>query len=97
MKVKNIKTGDNYPAPTDSCSSWLEHWEKEINKKAGWCRCCRTKKDHADLVGGHVIRTDSSDKSWYITPLCKSCNSTTNEKEFEVSADDLVKVTIEHK
>ena len=34
---------------------------------------------NSDLVGAHVQKANSSDKSWYITPLCKACNQRTDE------------------
>jgi hypothetical protein len=34
-----------------------------------------------DLVGAHVQRADSSDKNWYILPLCSEHNKSTSTIE----------------
>lgn len=90
MNVKSLKTGPNHPKPTCSCNSWLDHWEKNRGLTAGHCRACRLDKPHSSLLGGHVIKVDSSDQKWYIVPLCSSCN---NKDPFVFSlynSDDLI-------
>ena len=94
MKVKNLKgSSANNPGPTCKCENWLKHWDinryPKGDKKAGWCRGCRMKIEHAQLNGAHVIKVDSSDKNHYIIPLCDSCHGKINE-EYEVDKDDLV-------
>jgi hypothetical protein len=82
MKVTNIDgTRDN----TCKCDSWLAHWEKF--NPAGqtvptYCPAmsCINKPE----VGAHVQKHSSSDKSWYIIPLCSKCNAKTG-KSLEVS------------
>lgn len=45
-------------------------------------------------VGGHVIKEKcENDRKWYIIPLCKECNSPSNEKYFSVDEDYLVPVS----
>lgn len=54
------------------------------------CACCGGKKE----VGGHVIKEKcENDRKWYIIPLCKECNSPSNEKYFSVDEDYLVPVS----
>lgn len=94
MKVKNFRSGDAVSSPTCSCSSWIDHWNKNkyLNneKVAGYCRFCNKKFDPKDLVGGHVIKTSGDDKSRYIIPLCYSCNSPNNDSIYEVDTNDLI-------
>lgn len=70
MKVKNL---NGTSQTTCKCGSWLKHWESFSGKKAPkYCvvnNCLST-----DLVGAHVQRDSYADKSWYIIPICKSCN-----------------------
>ena len=71
MKVKNINGSSRFPAPS-GYKSWLEYWEKQTGRRVTYCgsaNCYGT-----DLVGAHVQKAEGSDKTWYITPLCKSCN-----------------------
>lgn len=94
VKIRNIKgTGENYPNPSCNCSSWLDHWETNKNLTAGYCRCCKVKIDHNSLVGGHVKKVDSIDNSYYIVPLCNSCNNYNNTDAFYVNEEDLVSVS----
>ena len=64
MRVKNVSGSSRFPAPR-GYNSWLEYWEKQSGRH--------------DLVGAHVQKVNSADQSWYITPICKSCNSRTDE------------------
>lgn len=78
MKIKNIKgTSEN----TCHCESWLAHWKKYSNQDVFICQeksCFNTD----DLVGAHVQKGgESKDKTWYIYPLCKKHNSSTEELE----------------
>ena len=69
MRVKNLNgtTGN-----VCTCGSWLKHWGNFSSQTANYCMVngCSQKPE----VGGHVQRDDSSDKSWYVVPLCKTCN-----------------------
>lgn len=75
-KVKNVNGSGRYSAP-NGYSSWLEYWEDKTGKKVSICGAsgCNNK----DLVGAHVQKANSTDKSWYVTPLCRSCNGRTDE------------------
>lgn len=94
MIVKNLNgSGEQFPKPVCGCSSWIEHWNINQGKKAGVCRGCGVKT--TGLVGGHVIKIDSSDRKRYIVPLCSSCNNTKN-LEFEVKESDFVSANREN-
>jgi len=77
MKVKNINgTSDS----TCKCDSWLTHWEKFNSagqKVPTYCpvETCYKKPE----VGAHVQKDSTTDKSWYIIPLCNSCNAKTGQ------------------
>ena len=89
MKVKNLHGSSAlFGQPTCQCSTWIEHWINNKGVKPIFCRCCG--KQTTDLVGGHVIKVSGEDKSRYIVPLCRDCNNTNNEAEFDVSESDLV-------
>lgn len=55
----------------------LDYWEKQTGTKKYTCGASGC--SNSDLVGAHVQKVNSSDKSWYITPLCKACNQRTDE------------------
>ncbi|HCL00097.1 MAG TPA: hypothetical protein DHW42_08350 [Candidatus Marinimicrobia bacterium] len=69
------------------CKTWLEHWEKFGEQKAGLCAevSCQKKA----IVGAHVQKSDSSDSSWYIIPLCKEHNNLFGQK---ISIKDSIKL-----
>ncbi|NOR44521.1 MAG: hypothetical protein GQ534_02960 [Candidatus Delongbacteria bacterium] len=73
MIVKNLKnTSDN----TCKCNSWIDHWERYTKNNAIFCsvqKCVDQAK-----VGAHVLKVSSTDKDWYIVPLCYSCNKSDN-------------------
>ena len=76
MKITNINgTSDT----TCVCGSWLRHWEKFSSQSITICPVgiCMNK----DLVGAHVQKSDSSDKKWYIYPLCNAHNQSTGTLE----------------
>lgn len=93
MKVKSLNTGPRHNNPSCKCDSWINHWDKnkypDGSKWAGFCRACGNKFEHSDLVGGHVIKTNSSDTNRYIVPLCYSCNNK-EPFEFDVNSSDLI-------
>ena len=75
MKVRNI----NGTSQTNcKCGSWLKHWEKFSGQKAGLC--CEKKCTKSSVVGAHVQKSDSSDNSWYIIPLCTGHNNKKGEE-----------------
>lgn len=69
MKWKNIHgTGDN-----QASKSWLEIWKERTGHKSTPL-CGRKGCGNVATLGGHVKKVDSSDNSWYLLPLCDSCN-----------------------
>ena len=83
-QVKNLHgTSDN--SPPIGYSTWKEWWEHKKGKKFYYCSnsVCLNKAE----VGAHVQKHSSSDRKWYIVPLCIMCNKKTDE--FEVSDNDL--------
>jgi len=80
MKVTNINgTSEN----TCKCGSWLEHWRKFSKQSLpSYCpeKACIKKPE----VGAHVQKDGSTDKNWYIIPLCKDHNGERG-KTLEVS------------
>jgi len=79
-KVKNINgTSQNIC----SCGSWLQHWGNFSNQTTKYCieKSCINK----DLVGAHIQKANSTDQNWYIIPLCKTHNASTEEIEISDS------------
>lgn len=80
MKVNNINgTSDT----TCKCGSWLKHWENFSGQTVPtYCPVsgCLEKS----LVGADVQKDNSTDKSWYIVPLCTKHNAETG-KSLEIS------------
>lgn len=74
MKIKNI---NGTSQTTCSCGSWLSHWGKFSGQTASYCSIfgCLNK----NLVGAHVQKAASYDGKWYICPLCKAHNKSTEE------------------
>jgi hypothetical protein len=67
MKVKNV-AGTSEKAC--KCGSWLDHWKK-FSKQAVPAYCPAKDCLNKELVGAHVQKDSSSDKSSYICPsLC---------------------------
>jgi len=75
MRVKNI----NGTSPrTCKCGSWLDHWKNYSGQSLP--RLCPEKTcSNKPEVGAHVQKDSSTDRSWYIVPLCKKCNAKTGE------------------
>lgn len=85
VKVKNlIGTSDN------NSKDWKQYWELKTGVKFNLCSniLCNNKAE----VGAHVIKVDSTDKSWYIVPFCKKCNHPLNNNTMMVTEFNLVKV-----
>lgn len=72
MKLTNINgTTDN----TCKCGSWLEHWKKYNSGRQPLPTYCPEKScTKKPEVGAHVQKDGSSDRSWYIVPLCPTHN-----------------------
>lgn len=76
VRVKNVVGSDRYRVPS-GYSSWLDYWKKRTGGNPSFCgasSCFGT-----DLVGAHVRKVDSTDRDYYITPICRSCNQRTDE------------------
>ncbi len=90
MKVNNINgTSDS----TCKCSSWLEHWKKFSGQALStYCaeKACIKKPE----VGAHVQKDSSTDKSWYIVPLCKDHNGETGRALTLVDSVALVSANV---
>ena len=71
MRVSNINgTSTN----TCKCGSWLNHWKKYSGSQLpAYCpeSTCVNKPE----VGAHVQKEGSSDRGWYIVPLCSKHNA----------------------
>lgn len=73
--VKNVNGTSRFTAP-DGYDSWLDYWEKQSGKHALYCSA--TDCPHStNLVGAHVQKVDSTDRCYYIVPLCNACNQRT--------------------
>ena len=71
--VTNINGSSRFPVPK-GYNSWLDYWEKQTGRKALKCGASDC-VSYLDLVGAHVQKANSTDKSYYITPLCRRCNN----------------------
>lgn len=80
MRLKNLKGTSNN---TCHCDSWLDHWRKYNSGSDPLPGCCgESSCGSSPEVGAHVIKVDSTDKDWYIVPLCKKHNK--EDEEFEL-------------
>lgn len=82
-RVKNaIGSSTVSPNPPAPYKSWLDYWEGESNTRLRaiyFCPACETITSRANVFGCHVQKVGfTSDKSWYIIPLCNSCNRRTD-------------------
>ena len=81
MKFKNSK--GSLPVSC-GCTSALEHWERNVSKRAVNCSVLRCTK--TDLVGGHIINAHgNASKAQFIVPLCKEHNHVTFISDFEIN------------
>lgn len=70
MKVKNI---NGTSQTTCRCGSWLKHWQNFGGQRTPtYCpeKSCLNK----DLLGAHVQKANSTNRKWYIYPLCAEHN-----------------------
>ncbi len=74
MKVRNLNKAVS--SGYDS-GGWLTYWEKFSGQAARECFVSGCK--NARSVGGHVQKDSSTDKSWYVVPLCDDCNRKTGQ------------------
>ena len=86
VKVHNLNnTSDRNPPK--GYASWKAWWEDKKGRKFGRCSCivCKSSAE----VGAHVQKKDSTDKKWYIVPLCFECNKKPSTESFYVFESDL--------
>lgn len=78
MKVKNINGIGDKVCP---CGNWLNHWIRFSKaKQAGLCKELTCTEFATE--GVLVQKADSSDKEWYVVPLCDiHCRMTGKEIE----------------
>lgn len=86
MKVKNLNGTSDNKVPSGYIS-WKDWWEKKSGKTFSTCSCSGCSE--SAKVGGHVQKNLQSDRSWYIVPLCNSCNVAKKDIVFEVRDADL--------
>lgn len=92
VTVKNINR-KNLDAPKCGCSDWITHWKKNSKHQLKEeCYACGKMVPKSKLVGGHVIIEGATDNTWYILPICHSCNAKKNGV-FEVEKDFLIPVS----
>lgn len=64
-KVKNLKEGSRD-------GNWLQYWEEATGLKANLCKNLFCNEKATD--GSHVQLANSTNRKWYIIPLCHRCN-----------------------
>lgn len=78
-KVKNVNGSSRFVSPA-GYNTWLDYWEAKSGKTASRCSATDCHKiGRWNLVGAHVKKATGFDNSWYIVPLCRSCNTRTDE------------------
>lgn len=88
MKVINVKGSSSISStPPSPCTSWLNYYERATKHNLEdniWgdgffiCPACGAGVRKRELFGCHVQKYNDPDKSWYIVPLCESCNHRTD-------------------
>ena len=75
--VKHIASKDDWAKPKDGSDDWLNYWYRHSRYKYPTIcpDCGRTIISKNDLVGAHVMKVNSTDKTVYIVPVCRSCNT----------------------
>ncbi|MBO5633088.1 MAG: hypothetical protein J5965_28855 [Aeriscardovia sp.] len=81
MYVKNVSGSHRFPKPR-GYNSWLDYWKAQTGETPYYCSANNCWG--SNLVGAHVQKAYSNDHSWYIVPLCTSCNQRTDT--FNVNA-----------
>jgi hypothetical protein len=69
MRVKTLNIAEQNKCRS---GSWLAHWEKLSGQNAFMCfteGCI-----NMPSVGGHVQKDSTTDKNWYVIPLCTDCS-----------------------
>ena len=75
MKVNNI---NGTSQRTCKCGSWLDHW-KNYSGQSLPTSCPEKSCTERPEVGAHVQKDSSTDRSWYIVPLCSKHNAQTGK------------------
>lgn len=89
MKVNNVNgTSQN----ASKCGSWLDHW-KRFSGQAIPSYCAEKICTKPPAVGAHVQKDSSTDKGWYIAPLCNDHNRTSKSLEL-VDSTTLVSANV---
>ena len=81
QKVTNI---NGTSANRCECVSWLEHW-KNFSGGGTPASCSEEGCTEKPEFGAHVQRAGSTDRSWYIVPLCRRHNETAGPLEIKAS------------
>lgn len=90
MKVNNVNGTSDYAC---KCGSWLNHWEK-FSGEALPRYCVEKSCTKSPEVGAHVQKDSSTDKGWYIIPLCSGHNSETGKSLNVMDATKLVSANV---
>lgn len=89
IKDKNLNgTSDNIC----KCGSWLQHWKNFSGQTAN--RCVVNNCGNNPEVGGHVQKDNPLDQSWFIIPICKSCNGKNGQDLYIDDAVNLVSANV---
>ena len=84
--VRNLHGTNDNNVPA-GYSSWLDFWVAKRGINPDHCRRC---SGHTSNLDGAHVQKVYGDNSWYIVPLCRSCNLT--EGYFNVPEEDLIPV-----
>jgi len=90
MKVNNI---NGTSESTCTCGSWLEHW-KTFGGGTLPSYCSEKSCIRKPGVGAHVQKDSSTDRSWYIVPLCTEHNQQTGKSLDLVDSAKLVSANV---
>lgn len=76
--LHNVKGSSLFEKPSTGEESWLKYWENRhaqmLDTKVYKCPCCGQFFPRSRFDGCHVQKNSLTDMSWYILPLCDSCN-----------------------
>jgi hypothetical protein len=79
-RVRNLEKTSKDKADEGNINVWIEH--HGLPKKCSNINC----KNKTDIVGAHVEKVNSIDKTVCIIPLCRECNGQ-HGKELDVDSD----------
>lgn len=89
MKIRNVKGSSKVSGrPPQPYSSWLNYWEIKANfsldrNQLYNCPACGKAFYPKDFDGCHVQKASFFDWTWFIVPLCSSCNHSTEIMEID--------------